>query len=967
GSFSNYWYSMYITYESPGAETVCSDWTSDYSIPATIANGSSCGDYLDSGTYMMDVRGTDPDCGDPVTATAEDFTWNACAGNAPVDLSAPLVESNRVVLEWTAECVDNEYYKVYRNGGFLADVNPCEGTYEDTSAADDTDYSYTVRGFSTDEPCESLDSNEAAVHTLIYEPQTTPKAAGASPADESIYVSAGYSDDSDKDNTLLIEWGLDGVDFSLGSQALSHDNSPYMHLISGLTNGTAYQVRVTYLDSDGFTGGSAVQVLSHIVPAVWSDDNLLHNSNRFPGTTKWGGDWGTPSGQYGGFTCDTCHSMSTTNIKRIKESIAAPSGSFPGSAVTFESTSVLGSFGDDTGTHTSSQKICEVCHSHTTYHKYNQALVRNHESGPAIHDCTQCHPHDNGFKPSGGCTVCHAVPVGNRVAVVGQFSANSHHVQGIDVTEEHCYQCHWEANSDGSVNTTYHGGSDDPGSEVNLVIYGSGVRPASYALGATAVAYTADGSRAQILELNQHCIGCHNTQNNATQPFGDGKTPNQYSWDGVSINDKYSQETTTPWGKYTDTATTDITPKNTQTKAYSAHGDAAANQRGFNLNETWPNTSGSTQVACFDCHNSHGSSVSGMTTSYISATANGGILKDTTAGRGGYALSYKPQAGGSAGDNNAHNAGAALCFDCHETATAGATPWGYQSTYGATQAIRGYFDSPRFGAGLTGPQQRYAYKALAGGNKGGHFDASSALTTTVNGTINGLCTPCHDPHGVSPSLGANQQYAVPLLKGTWMTSPFKEDAAPSVTNDCVGDRRDDAYCISSPPGYHIDQNTFANWSYTSTVSVSQDVTLFAGLCLQCHPKSSLSPDSTSTWKTVDRIHNAVKGWDNDGSTMHRYTCSKCHTPHNSSLPRLMVTNCLDYSHRGRVASGGYPGQESNSDGAGQFPAGGGGRGKGGSNSHYFGTTSGTHTRACHDNENADSWPANQRWNTISPW
>jgi len=257
---------------------------------------------------------------------------------------------------------------------------------------------------------------------------------------------------------------------------------------------------------------------------------------------------------------------------------------------------------------------------------------------------------------------------------------------------------------------------------------------------------------------------------------------------------------------------------------------------------------------------------------------------------------------------------------------------------------------------------------------GGHFGASEVLTTPVMGTIGGLCTPCHDPHGVSPSLATNQQYAVPLLKGTWITSPYKEDVAPGATNECRGlegqNNPDPVMCSASTPSYHIDQNTFANWDFNSTASVSQSVNEFGGLCLQCHPKTSLSPDTTSTWRSVDRIHNSVKGWDNDGNTKHRYTCSKCHTPHNAGLGRLLTTNCLDSAHRGRVTTGGravfinnYDGQRGS--GSGSFPAGGGGRGEVRSLSYFFGTTSGG--RACHDNTNSDSFPDEQLWNTVTPW
>jgi len=631
--------------------------------------------------------------------------------------------------------------------------------------------------------------------------------------------------------------------------------------------------------------------------------------------------------------------------------------------------------------------VCQICHEsatgikhfyrYSTYPTVDGSYNTNHNQGFA---CTQCHKH-NDFQPAGGCTICHSVSQGDRAAVVGQLSSgNSHHIQGVEVKDEHCYQCHWEANSDGSINITYHGGWDSPGSVINLVVYGTGARPAAYGA-VTAVEYMANGSRTEMSKINTVCLGCHSAKNSTAKPFGDGKTPQQYAWDGRSVDERYSQTATTPWGKYTNTSGTNFTPKNTQTKAYSAHGNAAANQRGWNLSETWPNTSGSVQVLCFDCHNSHGSSVSGKTSSYTSATANGAILKDTTGGKGGYVMTYKPQAGGSAAENNAHNAGAGICFDCHVTQNAGITPWGYQGTFGSSQAILGYFDTMWFGPGLAGSQQRYAYKAQNVQAKKGHFGVSASLSMPVNGTIGGLCTPCHDPHGVSPSLGINQQYSMPLLKGTWMTSPYKEDITPGVTSECRGIKGESAnqpaYCGSSTPGYRIDQNTFASWNYTSAASISQSVNEFGGLCLQCHPKSSLSPDTTSQWRSVDRIHNSVKGWDNDGNTMHRFTCSKCHTPHNAALGRLLITNCLDPAHRGRIATDGYPGNGSYQEGSlgsseggrgsGRFPAGGGGSGEDGKRvfAYFFGTTAGT--RACHENENSDGFPSNQKWNNVSPW
>jgi hypothetical protein len=534
----------------------------------------------------------------------------------------------------------------------------------------------------------------------------------------------------------------------------------------------------------------------------------------------------------------------------------------------------------------------------------------------------------------------------------------------VEITGEHCYQCHWEADAGGNIDTAYHEGYNPAtqevvsGAKVDLVLYGSGARPTVYN-SSTAIAYIANGSRAEIAKLTSHCLSCHNDANATTEPFGDGKSPTEYAWDGTSIAARYSQSGTTTWGKYTGAPNT--APKDV-TKAYSAHGNATANEGGFStstgVDGDIPNTrAGSENIQCFDCHNSHGSDVAGVTASYASATTNGGILKSTVAGLGGYEVSYQPQAGGSEADKNAYNAGAALCFDCHLNANASSTPWGYSETFGATAPILGYRDTPYFGPGKSGAQERFAYKASRA-RMGGHLGASDTLNTTALEPIGGLCTPCHDPHGVSPTL--QQAYAVPLLKGTWLTSPYKEDVAPARTDESRGDPyygTDE----SSTPGYHIDQNTFCDasdsvWNWGCSQWIGETPAEFAGLCLRCHPQSEIDPDTTSSWKSMDRIHETVNGW--GANTRHSYPCSKCHTVHNASLPRLMATNCLDYNHRGRVQSDGWPHKHSGLYGSGHFPSGG---GDGTSYKYFFEGVK------CHDDTNSDGWPQNQLWNNVTPW
>jgi hypothetical protein len=282
------------------------------------------------------------------------------------------------------------------------------------------------------------------------------------------------------------------------------------------------------------------------------------------------------------------------------------------------------------------------------------------------------------------------------------------------------------------------------------------------------------------------------------------------------------------------------------------------------------------------------------------------------------------------------------------TQNSGSTPWGYQSTFGATEPVKGYYDSMMFGPSLPWTQPRFGFKATRPA-VGGHLKASAFLihSTAGQNKINGLCTPCHDPHGVSPTLGAKQAYAVPMLKGTWMTSPYREDAPQPATANPPGGAPN-----GNPlPAIHTDQNTFAG------AKITEDDSKFAGLCLRCHYKNNLTDGADHTWKSKDRVHESVKGWKTaNGTIQHSYACSKCHTPHSSGLPRLMITNCLNYNHRGGVPSGGQAGART---GAfeysgyeiyeGSFP-----RGAGYPASADFN---------CHP---TGSWPDNS-WNRVTPW
>lgn len=692
---------------------------------------------------------------------------------------------------------------------------------------------------------------------------------------------------------------------------------------------------------------------------------------------------------------------------------------------------------------------CTVCHEHR--------FTDSHASGKA---CTSCHtnakpvPKHTAFGLPRDCTKCHAGIIGGRTDVMTQFNANSHHVQGQQVTNQHCYACHWEATADGLIDNRYHEGynyklyTSVKRGPVDLVLWKPGARPTVYNLMSSVTQFTASAgaTRAEISKITPHCISCHSDQNNDTQPFGDCKTPRQYAWDFQSIAARYLQTGAYQFGKYAGTANAS---KKNQMKALSAHGNAAGNAGGgWNMTtgqdgELTNTRNGSANVECFDCHNSHGSAVIGVTSSYLTAnsTRNGGNLKETQAGKNGYAMTYKASAKSSG--VNPYAAGAGQCFDCHETAMATTTPWGYQQTFGAEAPIIGYKDTPRFGEGTKASNQRFTFregKTVVGG----HLQASSDLAkysgTATGGSnasldssaswtidqwadfgllmesgsnageirmiaantlstltladlfakpvqsgdsfkivpylesIKGLCTGCHDPHGVSPILGGNQRYALPLLKGTWLTSPYKEDSPPpdpsgaaAVPPNTWGHYR--TYPSVAPESrYSIDRTTFGAGG-----KPSESDQQFAGLCVKCHRKGALTDGTNKNqpFRSVDRIHESVKGW--GANTEHSYTCSKCHQPHNSGLPRLMQTNCLDVPHRGGRTSGGQAWRsmmvDSNAQPHGEY------RGFPIANvlGNFVEPLTSCHAVAPLNPGNdplktpSQNWPNNNLWNSVTPW
>jgi len=581
--------------------------------------------------------------------------------------------------------------------------------------------------------------------------------------------------------------------------------------------------------------------------------------------------------------------------------------------------------------------LCQVCHDDSGVVNYSQtANNTSHYSGQG--KCTSCHPHNKGFAPSGGsCTGCHktgGTGSTNRPSMEAEFRKTSHHInititttaQFESIDPVTCAVCHLEGKSDGSVDSTYHnqgGVAQGSAYPVNLRVIGTVGASESVTITNNTSGiefYTGSGpnggTRSSEEDANSFCLGCHDTTNASSVPFtttegAQDLSPSNYDGSYGSIEARYGDTGTTTSHSY-NPGTYNVVPN--LTKAYSPHGNPANNQMKNVVSGAWSNdsqTNSTDAIGCLDCHNAHGSDAladdgtnfNGITYSSNIGGYKGGLLRTTS--------TYDPD------ETTAYSAATDLCFDCHLGDDANA-PKDY-TNFGAARAVHEYYDAGRWGTSDTwSPTFSYKNGDNSGNMRGGHFGASSALTNSASG-INGSCMACHDPHGTPTGgyigTGTTRARMAPALKGTWMSSPYKEDrvadtgsATDSNTYGGVLNgnangsqaRITPAFAYNNPAnlgagfgtgnnsfgtyaaggsgydGYFIDDNTFGStyasssncnpWRDDGAISathISEGVNDFGGLCLECHTATNLQNINYSNGTDANiYVHNTVKGWFN---------------------------------------------------------------------------------------------------------
>jgi len=160
-----------------------------------------------------------------------------------------------------------------------------------------------------------------------------------------------------------------------------------------------------------------------------------HNGNKHSAATK----------------CLDCHTThGSNNILLIKNTIN-------GKTINFRNFAGSNSFGNDNGS-----SVCEACHTATNYHK-SDGTGTGHNTGL---DCTSCHPHSTGFRPTVDCGGCHGYPPDVAPSKAGpsgwaDTTGDAHHAHKIYLEgaafglsgNAVCEQCHGTPIPRGDHNT----------------------------------------------------------------------------------------------------------------------------------------------------------------------------------------------------------------------------------------------------------------------------------------------------------------------------------------------------------------------------------------------------------------------------------------------------------------------------------------------------------------------------------
>ena len=512
--------------------------------------------------------------------------------------------------------------------------------------------------------------------------------------------------------------------------------------------------------------------------------------------------------------------------------------------------------------------LCQACHTFGgALARFRAGDVANWSTGGGGNNddlhyapglCKTCHPHTPGFEPSGGggansdcLDSCHGNVGGGGPTIVTRRNIET----DFEQTFQHGYKPSQVGLFDPLDCELCHALGSHAGGTVYLKEWtGAGTwNPILYTPG-------------DLSLMNKVCLSCH-TSAATRQPLTNGASA-KFPGGAPDMDSRWAAVTTTaPYNKIAPNTGDNTAFPNTVPvlmKSYSPHADGSAsgyvNQAKKDMQmdtkmATDHQTAGS-PVACFDCHTAHGSTL-GSGSGVAAANGNNIVAKNGSIysrfNKEPVMLRKEDHGNGGNYANEEE-----LCWGCHDKLM---DYYGDNDTGGDSPAAT---DSLEWQGNWSNSIAIY---------KAGSFE-SSHFYPSKNGTWSGgsptgprndiYCSSCHNVHGIIQNdtitgTAAELEYFVPILRGPWMTSPYKEDRAPGTVHTtrytpveatgtvprAVSTRiqsnaesgsgyensaNADAY-ISGSDGYFIDQNTFGVGAYIKDSLPSLDQNMIAGLCL----------------------------------------------------------------------------------------------------------------------------------------
>jgi IPT/TIG domain len=676
---------------------------------------------------------------------------------------------------------------------------------------------------------------------------------------DTITVRVGFLNDSDNDGSCTINWGTAFGSYP-NTATVSKNALNCTATVTGLSGGgdgegIPYYFQATFNDPDGITGNAQITGVQSTKASV-----LMHNGQNLA-SVKWPQGWGVQEGKYGAFTCTTCHNVNTSNARIVGSTVTSPSlenWSSIGNRNTL-SVKYRQEMGNDTA-HQTSTEVCEVCHSRTDHHRYNNPAA-NHNGNT---DCTACHSHGVGFAldSAGGqlCTVCHASL--NSGAFHHDLSSTAsclnchadHNIFRSDLNEANNVGRAANLRVDAAVapapgipgttytNTDFNAAATNGGLCVSCHLRPQ-IKPDTTITATVAKAdFAASGHNYAASSTFQrdystflaNCSKCH-TDDAAKKAQSAG---NQFSTHGSTVADILA-----PMGATAPTASgicirchsqvTDAvsgTPKPVAGKDYYAAVTMSTYAEGvFGMFQKTGSTHN--QVQCIYCHNPH---VAASDVHTVGANTAGPPLKGATGVKlAAYPDFWNAPASGNftavAAINTNSDLEAYVCFKCH-SASAGALAASPSGGFTMTDTAREF--NPNNvgnygGSWTTGATAGSFHPVLAtAGSNLGAVSLGNLVTTNYGWSTTSrnlmTCSDCHGSDTTTDPSGPHGSAAKFLLKGP----NTKWDATLTTTASGMPAGTFCANCHSA---------TFANSRWITTGTTSGHVSHHTGIaCFNCH-------------------------------------------------------------------------------------------------------------------------------------